>query len=88
MQEAAGRLGFDAEAARLMSIQTVLGAAGLAAQSTEPAATLRARVTSKGGTTERALQVLEERGAKAAFVDAIEAAAVKSRELGDAFGRD
>ena len=47
-----------------------------------------ARVTSKGGTTERALQVLEERGAKAAFVDAIEAAAVKSRELGDAFGRD
>ena len=88
MQEAAGRLGFDTEAARLMSIQTVLGAAGLAAQSTEPAATLRARVTSKGGTTERALQVLEERGAKAAFVDAIEAAAVKSRELGDAFGRD
>lgn len=88
MQDAAMRLGFDADAARLLSIETVLGAARLAEASPETAATLRERVTSKGGTTQRALEVLEARGAKAAFVEAIEAAAARSRELGDAFGKD
>jgi pyrroline-5-carboxylate reductase len=88
MQEAALGLGFDAAAARLLSVETVLGAARLAEASTETAATLRERVTSKGGTTQRALEVLESRGAKAAFIEAIEAAAQRSRELGDAFGKD
>ena len=88
MQEAARKLGFDAAAARTLSVHTVLGAAKLAEASPETAAVLRERVTSKGGTTQRALEVLESRGAKAAFVEAIEAAAVRSRELGDAFGKD
>ena len=88
MQEAARKLGFDAAAARTLSVHTVLGAAKLAEASPDTAAVLRERVTSKGGTTQRALEVLESRGAKAAFVEAIEAAAVRSRELGDAFGKD
>jgi pyrroline-5-carboxylate reductase len=88
MQEAAARLGFDAEQARLLSIETVLGAAKLAAASDETAATLRARVTSKGGTTERAVSVLDTREVKAHMVEAILAAADKSRELGAMLGKD
>lgn len=88
MQEAAVRLGFDAEQARLLSIETVLGAARLAAASDETAATLRARVTSKGGTTERAVSVLDAREVKAHMIEAILAAAERSRELGAMLGRD
>lgn len=86
MQDAAMQLGLDPAAARALSVETVLGAARLAQASDEPAAVLRARVTSKGGTTERALSMLEARGVKQSVVDAIVAAEARSRELGDAFG--
>lgn len=86
MQDAAMQLGFDVDAARLLSVETVLGAARLAEASDASAAVLRARVTSKGGTTERALSVLEARGVKQSLVDAMVAAEARSRELGDAFG--
>ncbi len=88
MVQAALQLGFDAEAARLLSVETVLGAAKLAAASPESAEILRARVTSKGGTTERALAVLEGHAVKQHFVEAIVAAEARSRELGEAAGRD
>ena len=88
MQEAARRLGFTDEQGRLLSVETVLGAAKLAEASQDPAAVLRARVTSKAGTTERALSVMEAHGTKAHLVEAILAAAERSRELGDALGRD
>lgn len=87
MEAAARQLGFDAEAARLLSVTTLLGAAKLADASPEPAEVLRARVTSKGGTTERALSVLEGHAVKQHFVEAILAAAARSRELGDAAGK-
>ncbi len=48
-------LGLDADAARILSLHTFSGAAKLALGSDESAAVLRARVTSKGGTTERAI---------------------------------
>lgn len=85
MQDAAMQLGFDADTARLLSVETVLGAARLAEASDASAAVLRERVTSKGGTTERALSVLEARGVKQSLVDAMLAAEARSRELGDAF---
>jgi len=88
MEQAAIQLGFDAEAARLLSVQTVLGAAKLAEASPERAEVLRARVTSKGGTTERALFVLEGHNVKQHIVEAILAAEVRSRELGDAAGKN
>ena len=47
---------------------------------------LRAQVTSKGGTTERALATMEAAGVKARINDAVKAAAARSRELGDEFG--
>ena len=49
---------------------------------------LRAQVTSKGGTTERALGEMEGAALKARFVDAVKAACARSRELGEQFGRD
>lgn len=88
LQQAAAELGFSAEQSRLLARQTFSGAIALAAQSTEDAAVLRLRVTSKGGTTERALSSMEADRVKAAIVRAVRAAAERSRELGDEFGRD
>ena len=48
---------------------------------------LRARVTSKGGTTERALLTMETDAVKAHIVRAVQAAAERSRELGDELGK-
>ena len=48
---------------------------------------LRRRVTSPGGTTERALRVLEERGLRRLFESALTAAANRSRELADELGQ-
>src|SRR5260370_975149 len=61
--------------------QTFLGAAHLLAGPESPSA-LREAVTSPGGTTAAALRVLEARGVRAAFLDAVAAAAARSRELG------
>ena len=54
----------------------------------EGPAELRAQVTSKGGTTERALQVLEAAKVKATFIEAVKAACERSREMGAAHGKD
>jgi len=82
LQQAGEELGFSAEQARALAIGTVLGAARLAEQSTEPAAVLRERVTSKGGTTEAALRVMAERGVREGIVAGVKAAAARGRELG------
>ena len=87
LQEAAAELGFDPEQARTLSLETVLGAARLAGQSPEDAATLRARVTSKGGTTERAIAAMEQAGVRQTIVQAAKAACERSRELGDELGQ-
>ena len=63
-------------------VQTLLGAATLLAESGDSAETLRAAVTSPGGTTAAGLRVLEERAVRAAFLDAVTAATERSRELG------
>jgi len=84
---AAGRdMGLDAAAARRLAVQTVAGAAALAAASDEPLETLRRNVTSPGGTTEAAIRRLDENGVGAAFVAALQAAQRRAGELGDAYG--
>jgi pyrroline-5-carboxylate reductase len=88
LQQAARELGLTAEAARTLSIQTFAGAARLAAQSSEDVGVLRERVTSKGGTTERALASLREDGVFEAIVRAVRAADERARELGDQLGKD
>ena len=87
LEQAARELGMSAAAARQLAIATFTGASKLAAQSTEDAATLRQRVTSKGGTTERAIASMESDQIKTAIMRAVKAAADRSRELGDELGR-
>ncbi|MCW8907043.1 MAG: pyrroline-5-carboxylate reductase [Sedimenticola sp.] len=86
MEEAATGNGLDAESARLLTIQTALGAARMAIESSDSPATLRQKVTSPGGTTERALSILEEGQLRTLFKKAIEGAAERSRELSRMMG--
>ena len=88
MQEAAQSLGFDTQAARDLSIDTVLGAAKLARGSSEPVSVLRERVTSKGGTTEAALKSFDGDQIKAAILRGVRAAEFRGRELGELTGKD
>lgn len=87
MIDAGVRMGLGAEQARRLAIATFDGAAELARRSSEPVETLRAQVTSKGGTTHAAITSLESDGVKAAFVKALRAAERRAQELGDEFGR-
>ena len=88
MISAAEGLGFTPGQARQLAYSTAAGATALAADSADPAAVLRARVTSKGGTTEAAIAVLEQRSVKSALVAAILAADARAAELGDLLGKD
>ena len=88
MQQAALELGLSEEEARMLSMHTFTGASQLAVQSVEDPATLRMQVTSKGGTTERALQTLEAAAVKSAIMKAIKAAAERSTELGELLGKE
>jgi len=88
MEEAAVKLGLSQPTARLLTQQTALGAARLAIESDESPADLRRKVTSPGGTTERAIAGFEAGGLRALVLEAMRAAenrAVElSRELGGA----
>lgn len=88
LRDAARALGFPEEQARLLAIETAVGAVALAANSAEDVAVLRQRVTSKGGTTEAALNSLNADGFKAAILRAVQAAEARGRELGDLLGKD
>jgi pyrroline-5-carboxylate reductase len=88
LEQAAVELGLNGGQAHELAVQTFVGAAKLAAGSDEPAAVLRARVTSKAGTTEAALKTMEANDIKHKIVEAVRAAAKRARELGDEFGKD
>jgi pyrroline-5-carboxylate reductase len=88
MEQAASDLGLPAETARQLTLHTFLGASALAIKDKSTPAELRARVTSKGGTTERGLQALEEGGVKYVIGLAARAAAERAQEMGVLFGKD
>lgn len=88
MENAAIELGLPQETARLLCLETAFGAAKMALESGVPAATLRQQVTSPGGTTERAIHELEDGGLHGLFENALVAAALRARELGDQLGQD
>jgi pyrroline-5-carboxylate reductase len=88
LQQAALELGMTTVQARTLALHTFLGASRLAAQSEDSPAALRTKVTSKGGTTERALAAMEADQLKSKFIDAVKAAAARSKELGEEFGKD
>lgn len=84
MIAAAKNVGFNDGDARTLVLATLKGAVALAEASDESPATLRERVTSKGGTTAAALAVIGERGVQQALIDAVAAARDRGRELGKA----
>ena len=80
--EAGVNEGLDREVSRLLAVQTLLGSARLLVETGESPEALRAYVTSPGGTTAAALRVLEAHGFRSAVIEAVAAAANRSRELG------
>ena len=87
MQAAGEKMGLAPDMVRQLTLQTALGAAQMAISSDVGAEELRRRVTSPGGTTERAVACFEEGGLRTLFESALNAARDRSmalaRELGD-----
>lgn len=81
MREAAKRMGLDEEVVNEIIPATVLGAARLVIETEEPPEELRARVTSKGGTTAAAVQALDDHKVFDALVEAVLSAQRRSKEL-------
>jgi pyrroline-5-carboxylate reductase len=88
LQEAGLNLGLPEKTAKLLAVQTAFGAAKMALESRDEAAMLRQHVTSPGGTTEKALEVLENGKLRSLFNDALTAARDRSRELAEQFGAE
>ena len=82
LQEAAEELGLPNDIARLLTLQTGLGAARMAIESGVTLTELRHSVASPGGSTEKALSVLEENNIRNIFKKALLAAKLRSEELG------
>ncbi|MDR0771123.1 MAG: pyrroline-5-carboxylate reductase [Burkholderiales bacterium] len=88
METAGLAMGLGEKEARATALSVLSGGLALASHSNEPFADLRAKVTSKGGTTERAIRVLDQAGVGQAFQEAVHAAWRRARELGDELGVD
>ncbi|NJD05660.1 MAG: pyrroline-5-carboxylate reductase [Methylococcaceae bacterium] len=88
LEEAAATMGLDPGTARLLAQQTALGSARLAMESDEAPAELRRRVTSPGGTTERAIAAFEQAGFRNLVSRALEAAHSRAGELSVELGSD
>jgi pyrroline-5-carboxylate reductase len=87
MEKAAIKLGLPIDQARLLTLETALGASKMAINSEVDTATLQHRVTSPGGTTEAAIQVLLEQGNfEELILDALTAAQKKSQEIAETIG--
>jgi pyrroline-5-carboxylate reductase len=86
MEAAAVKLGLPAETAHLLTLQTALGAARMAMESSDTPAVLREKVTSPGGTTEAALNRFEEGELRDLFTQALTEARDRSIELSNLLG--
>jgi pyrroline-5-carboxylate reductase len=86
MMQAAADMGLSPEQGRRLAQATFKGATALARASEEAPETLRARVTSKGGTTHAAITSMEAAGVKPAIVAALRAAQARAKALGEEFG--
>lgn len=87
MQQAGVELGLDETTASLLARQTALGAGRMAMEGTDDPATLRAKVTSKGGTTAAAIASFEQSGFSDMVTRALSAARDRARELADELGK-
>jgi pyrroline-5-carboxylate reductase len=82
LSDAGVKQGLPREVALGLAAQTVLGTARLLLESREHPAVLREKVTSPGGTTIAGLHAMEQHGFRGAVMDAVEAATLRSIELG------
>lgn len=88
MQESGQALGLSAEDCYTLTLQTMIGAALLAQEQGDDFEQLRANVTSKGGTTEQAINCLADNEFKKIIDKAIHAAAVRASEISKSFNKD
>ncbi|MCW2809933.1 MAG: proC [Friedmanniella sp.] len=88
MIEAGVHLGLPRDTATELVVQTMLGSAKLLRETGEHPVVLRERVTSPGGTTAAAIRQLEDHRVRAAFMQAMESARDRSRDLAAAARRD
>jgi pyrroline-5-carboxylate reductase len=86
MEQAAIDMGLDEASARLLTQQTALGAAKIAMESSESPAQLRARVTSPGGTTQKAIETFQSHHFEQIVNKALLAARDRSIELSKQLG--
>ncbi len=86
LQLAAEELGLPKDIAKLFTLQTALGSARLAMESELPLATLKQNVTSPGGTTEKALSVLDEHHLHELYKKAVKAAKLHAETLATQYG--
>ena len=82
LSDAGVKVGLSREVSNILTIQTILGSAKLARDSGKHTGELKDMVTSPGGTTISGLHMLEEGGVRTAFMNAVERATERSRELG------
>jgi pyrroline-5-carboxylate reductase len=87
LQNAGAGLGLPAETARLLAIETFLGASRLAEANEDPVGVLRERVTSKGGTTAAALDAFIAAGLADAIAMGVNAATARGHELCEQLGK-
>ena len=83
MVDGARRMGLNEQQARMLVLETARGAQKLASASDEPLDELCRKVTSKGGTTEVALNTLEAGKLQDLILNALDAARLRAKELGD-----
>ncbi len=86
MEQTAIKMGLDPKTARILCLQTALGAAKLAIEVQQDPAELRKKVTSPGGTTAAALQEFENGGMMELFSRGLNAAQQRAKTLAEEFG--
>ena len=87
LQAGGEKMGLNPEIARELAYQTLMGATALALQSSESPMSLRQKVTSKGGTTAAALEVLDQQRWAAILQDALLAAQKRGAAMAKEFGQ-
>lgn len=85
--DAATNRGLPPETARVLALQTALGAAQMASESTHSVTKLRHQITSPGGTTEQAIDTLKKGQLTQLINQAVDAAAKRSAELAEKLGQ-